>query len=346
MYNYHKVRNIQLEITTVCNAACPQCPRNHHGGPTIKNLPMISWTLDDVKKILPVEFVKNLENIYLCGTYGDPMANKHIVDICVWLKTLNPAVKISLHTNGSLGATKTYTALADLLDYMAFGIDGLEDTNHLYRRNTSWPTIMRNVKTFVAQGGNAIWDFIVFRHNEHQIEQAQSLSQELKFSRFNIKKTYRFFNRNHQLVPFILVDGFMLEPPSNPTYLNQQISFIDKVELESYKRTTNISCYYLSQDSIYIGADGFVFPCGWLHDRLYGVESEASVDHETIKKMMHEVGGTHMANCFMTPLEKIVDGAWFEKIADGWTTNRLDRCSMMCGTKLNLIKDQNELVNY
>ena len=344
MYNYDSVVDIQLEITTACNAACPQCPRNHLGGATLDNLPKITWSLSDAQKIMPEDFVKNLKSIYLCGTYGDPMANKNVVAICKWFKQVNPTVKISLHTNGGLGTVKSYKELAGLLDFMAFGIDGLEDTNHLYRRNTNWQIIMRNVRAFLANGGKAVWDFIVYQHNQHQVAQAQQLSKELGFSRFNIKKTYRFVNRDYELVPFIDVQGFKLAPPSDPLYLNKQISLLNKVELESYNRTTKISCYYLAQNSIYIGADGYVFPCGWLHERLYGVEY--SKDHKTIQQMMQEAGGPDQANCFSTPLRQIVNGSWFEKIAENWSTNRLDRCAMMCGEKLNMIKDQNELVNY
>ena len=72
------------------------------------------------------------------------------------------------------------------LGYVRFGIDGLEDTNHLYRRNVRWPTLMRNVRAFVEAGGNAEWDFIEFRQNQHQVEQARMLADELGFSMFNV----------------------------------------------------------------------------------------------------------------------------------------------------------------
>jgi MoaA/NifB/PqqE/SkfB family radical SAM enzyme len=346
MYNYYDIQHIQLEITTVCNAACPQCPRNHHGGPVISSLPIITWDLNDVKRILPVDFIRQLKTVYMCGTYGDPMANKNILDICYFLKKINPNVKISLHTNGSVGSSKIYKSLAKIVDYIAFGIDGLADTNHLYRRNTMWNKLITNVESFINDGGNAIWDFIVFRHNEHQVIEAELLSKQLGFKRFNVKKTYRFFNRNHQFIPLILVDGFKLEPPSNPLYQNQPTSILHWTNLEKYKKSTKISCHYLKEKSIYIGADGYVFPCGWLHDRLYGIESELNIDHSTIEKMMIESGGKSKANCFDTQLVEIVNGHWFKSISDGWESNRIERCSIMCGRNLNFIANQNELVTY
>ena len=44
---------------------------------------------------------------------------------------------------------------------------------------------------FRAAGGHAQWDFIVFRHNQHQVERAQQLSREWGFSKFQVKKTAR-----------------------------------------------------------------------------------------------------------------------------------------------------------
>ena len=58
-------------------------------------------------------------------------------------------------------------------DKVIFAIDGLEDTNHLYRVNTNFNKIMENAKAFINAGGIARWDFIAFAHNEHQIEEAK-----------------------------------------------------------------------------------------------------------------------------------------------------------------------------
>ena len=72
------------------------------------------------------------------------------------------------------------------LNFIVFGSDGLSDTNHIYGRNTQWKFIMDSARTFIDAGGQAIWDFIVFEHNQHQVEKARTLSATLGFSKFNI----------------------------------------------------------------------------------------------------------------------------------------------------------------
>ena len=346
-YSFDTIRNIEIEISTHCNAACPQCPRNNYGGKTIENLPLINWNLAQFKTVLDIDFVKQLELIYFCGTYGDPLMNADLPKMCEWLMQVNPALKIGIHTNGGVGRTQTYEQLAKLVDFIAFGIDGLSDTNHLYRKNTNWDSIIGNADTFIKSGGKAVWDFIVFRHNQHQVDQARELSLSLGFAEFNVKKTGRFFNKNHQLVNKIDVldhkgnKEYELLPPDNE-YLNTSYSAIKHTDLSEYVKNTKIECYWMKNYKLYIGADGNVFPCGFLHDRIYGIEAESNSDHVKILKMMDGAD----TNVFKKNLKDIVNGQWFDRIRKSWENDRLERCAIMCGSNINLLKDQNTQIKY
>lgn len=356
MYSLKDVVSIQLEISTYCNAACPQCPRNFFGGKTIPDLPLRAWTLDDVKNLFTLDFLHQLKQIYLCGTYGDPMTNSHVVRICEFFKNNNPDVVIGIHTNGAAGTDHVYAALAKTVDFIAFGIDGLEDTNSIYRRQVSWKKLMRNSKAFIDAGGCAIWDFIVFEHNQHQIDQARVTSADLGFKEFCVKKTSRFINRAHQIQDHLdVVDtkGFVqykIRVPTDPSWVNegyQHLKNITRQEFNTHLTGCEIKCNADQIKEIYIGADGFVFPCGWLHDRLYGPEITGHSDYFGIKELMAAAGGWTVANAFYTPLQTIVDGAWFRHISQSWSnTNRLERCAMMCGSGINVIGPQNSQINY
>jgi hypothetical protein len=73
-----------------------------------------------------------------------------------------------------------------------FSVDGLEDTNWIYRRGTHWDKIMSAIKNYKSTGAEARWEFLVFRHNEHQIEEARKLSKELGIETFFPKKAMGF----------------------------------------------------------------------------------------------------------------------------------------------------------
>ena len=357
MFKLEQVESLQLEVSNYCNAACPQCPRNYYGGKTIPTLPLRKWTLQEFKHTIDFTKLNNLKQVYFCGTYGDPMTNTHLVKMCEYIKEQNPTVKIGVHTNGAVGNTTMYAQLAKLIDFMAFGIDGLENTNHIYRRNVSWQKLKNNVQTFIAQGGKAIWDFIVFDHNQNQISQARALSKQMGFAEFSIKRTGRFLNRKHEVDNNLTVYNrngdidYQIYPPSNHDYLNDSYENIDIIvkeygSLQEYSRKTCVSCNSQRIKEIYIGADGFVFPCGWLHDRLYGPDVEGTDDNIKMKKMIHTAGGLAFTNVFHATLEEIVNGSWFEIIEASWSTERLERCGIMCGTNINLIGVQNQEVTY
>jgi MoaA/NifB/PqqE/SkfB family radical SAM enzyme len=348
-FSYQDIRVLQAEISSDCNAACPQCPRNIYGGKTIPNLPIKRWTFEDLPKMFRNNFVAQLDLIYFCGTYGDPMMNPQVYQIADWFKQRNSSIKIGIHTNGGVGKLQTYKNLAGLVDFMSFGIDGLDDTNHLYRRRVKWNQVMDRAETFISAGGKAIWDFIVFEHNQHQVEKARTVAGTLGFSEFNVKKTSRFLNRKHEVMDFQPVldkngnEEYRIYPPSDTRYLNKQLQMPLGQELLS----TEISCNAHRINEIYVAADGMVFPCGWLHDRLYGPEVESTSDHMMMKKMLSKIGGSLNANCNYVDLEEIVDGQWFKMISNSWGgRHRLQRCAVMCGACINPIGEQNEDINY
>ncbi len=170
------------------------CARNYRGK-VRNNLKITELTLDDCKKIFPVSFIKQLELISLCGVYGEPITATELIEIIEYFFFCNPALHINIYTNGSMNSKEWWQKLAKSLKngYVIFGIDGIGNVHSIHRKNTSFDRIIENAKTFINAGGNARWDFIVFKHNEHQVEKARELSKELGFEIFQVKKTSRFF---------------------------------------------------------------------------------------------------------------------------------------------------------
>jgi MoaA/NifB/PqqE/SkfB family radical SAM enzyme len=131
-----------------------------------------------------------------CGNYGDPGTCKDLVEIVGYIKELNPHGTIRIHTNGGMRTPAFWSKLADVMnnktDRVIWSIDGLEDTNHMYRRNVQWDKLMANLKAYLDAGGSAVWEFLVFGHNQHQVEEARAISKELGFTDFFYKKAFGF----------------------------------------------------------------------------------------------------------------------------------------------------------
>ena len=75
-----------------------------------------------------------------------------------------------------------------------FAIDGLEDTHSKYRQGTDWKKIIGNAKEFIDRGGRAVWQFIPFQHNEHQMRDCMKMSTRMGFESFEFVKNARYPN--------------------------------------------------------------------------------------------------------------------------------------------------------
>ena len=237
MYHYEEIKTVHLEMTEACNASCPMCARNLNGGEVSPLLHGAELTISDIEQIFPPEFIKQLDRLYMCGNYGDPAVAKDTLEAFAYFREHNAKINLSMHTNGSMKKPEWWAELAGVIGrkgYVIFGLDGLEDTNHLYRQGTVWSKIMENAQAFIAAGGRARWDYIVFAHNEHQVEEAQALATKMGFEKFNVKKSNRFFSNTRGQVKTEHQAGnrkgaatTLLAMPSDPKYHNMAIKDLE-----------------------------------------------------------------------------------------------------------------------
>jgi MoaA/NifB/PqqE/SkfB family radical SAM enzyme len=239
MYKAEEITTVHLEVTERCNASCPQCARNINGGEVNPQLHNAELSLDDVKQILKPAFIKQLKRLYMCGNYGDPISATDTLEIFEYIRSHNAKMQLSFHTNASAKTPEWWSKLPAAMGkshYVVFSVDGLEDTNHLYRQGTVWKSIMRNAEAFIAAGGRARWDYIVFGHNEHQVELARALAESMGFEKFNVKKSNRFFSNTrgavkaeHQAGNRKGSETALLSMPKNPEYQNAALKQLESL---------------------------------------------------------------------------------------------------------------------
>jgi sulfatase maturation enzyme AslB (radical SAM superfamily) len=199
MIDYTAIRDVHLEVSSLCNASCSWCPRTFWGYPHNGGYPEVNFTLEHAKKVFTENFLTQLISIRINGNFGDIVMNPEGADIVDYFFSINPKLDITISTNGGARDTTFWTQLAKTSATVLFCLDGLEDTHHLYRQNTVWATVIRNAQTFISAGGYAVWKMISFNHNHHQIDNCRALSHRLRFAKFEDQALNERIVRNEHL---------------------------------------------------------------------------------------------------------------------------------------------------
>jgi MoaA/NifB/PqqE/SkfB family radical SAM enzyme len=173
---------IDFNITNYCNAKCPTCKRFN---PTkyleiTEGLEITHMDFDEYKTAIEhnKEYFKN-KTCYFCGEFGDPLMHPRIKDFAELANDVFQEVVI--YTNGGLNRDSFFNYVIGTKNNITikFGIDGLTPViNNVYRINVDTKLAYKNMM-LVAKHNKAWWDYTVFEHNQHEIEDV------IKFARDN-----------------------------------------------------------------------------------------------------------------------------------------------------------------
>lgn len=245
-----QIKAIEIELTNRCNAGCPMCTRTNNQQ-VLANPSTITYA--GFKKILPPETIAHLNQLKFCGNLGDPALCKDVLKIHQYVVDINPQIRLIFSSNGGIRSEEFWGTLSKYYinnpeSVAYFCVDGLEDTNHIYRVGVSWSKVMKNMKAFVAGGGNAEWVYIVFFHNEHQIDKARRLAGEIGIL-FTTKMSARFDGVNPK-------NG--IYPATDPQY-----------RVDDLQQRGELRCVSQLRSELYIDSFGRLFPCCWTATKGY-----------------------------------------------------------------------------
>ena len=249
-----KIKNLEVELSTYCNAACPGCSRHYWG--TSKKLPELVEEHLDIDTVTKV--IKQLPNpqdleIHLCGNLGDPLMNPRILEgITDWIEIFGVS-KVFIDTNGGLRSEEFWRELAKVprVD-CTFSIDGLKDTNHIYRVGVDWNKLERNFMAFIEAGGKATWKWLIFDHNKHQTKEASKWAETYGFARFDARMSMRPPPEQ------------IKESTINYTIKKAQTLKAEKIDTIEDKE---INCKALELNRIYLNGEGRLWPCCYTSQR-------------------------------------------------------------------------------
>lgn len=336
MYKVADIQHVHLEISTLCNASCPWCPRNFWGYPYNAGYPETNLTLAQAEQIFQPDFLLQITQIDINGNYGDIVMNPEGPAIVEYFVNTNSNLKIDINTNGSARSAEFWRSLVHPQVQIFFALDGLDDTHHLYRQNTIWSQVIKNAQTYIQAGGHAVWKMIEFDHNQHQIEQCRQISQDLGFASFLLIQGERtnapVFNKEGKCTHIL---GSYSGTTDFPVLFHKKIT--DEILLEDIlpnRIPKKIDCRVKKTKSLYVAANGDVSPCCWLgfYPQTYGHGQYHQAANAQVKPLiMHN-------NALEYPLNECID--WFNHVEKSWEIpafeqGRLVICNDVCGQKNN-----------
>ena len=208
-----------IDLSTYCNAGCPQCHRTDPNGlGKVGWLPLIRWDLKQFKNAYPPKVMNMIERFEICGTWGDPIMTKDIFEICKYIIDYSDCW-IQLNTNGGFRDDDFWWELGligrDRMQVI-FDVEGINQEMHShYRRKVDFEKLKLNIQSFTAAGGNAFAHIIVFKHNEDYIEDILEMCyNELGMTDHLVQPSNRF--NKDPIEEYIDEDGkqFQLEETS------------------------------------------------------------------------------------------------------------------------------------
>ena len=276
------MKKVELEITSDCNAACPGCARTLNR----ESLQINSFTLQDLQRIFPVADYSGVE-FKFCGVLGDPAMNVECVDMVEYLTGLGGYCELS--TNGGVQTAEWWERMGKIsfkhpgLVHIHFCIDGHKETNHIYRVNTKWNVVERNIAAYAQEAPDhtATWIYIVFDHNEHELELAKTHATVLGFdfaTRTGMRNSYHDWvaqlgKKNNKQTKVITTTG--AKEHSKKEVVKDLDKFIAeyKAKRVSDNKTKevldSIVCKYIHEDEIFIASNQTMWPCCFLWDSAF-----------------------------------------------------------------------------
>jgi MoaA/NifB/PqqE/SkfB family radical SAM enzyme len=273
-----------IEASSVCSLRCPRCPRAE----VPESLLNASLTLNFFQSQIGSQIVSKIKKITFCGNDGDPIYCKELLEICGWLKTVNPDLQITIITNGSYRNPDWWKNLAEILnanDEIHWSLDGWNQlSNQQYRINCNWASILSGITTFATYNHSTyrVWASIAFSFNEHHLHKQIELANAWNFDLYQLTKSTKFGSK----YPSTYGENDLLEPgtinliSSSNRFERETIQLTDKIRPgtalkqlflrraeDLAKHTAHSGICMIGNKGVFLNSRGEFYPCCWTANR-------------------------------------------------------------------------------
>ena len=269
-----------IEPSSICTLKCPRCPRAEVPDSLLNR----QLTLDFFKNQIGADTIKQIKKITFCGNDGDPIYCKDFLDICSWIKQVNPAIHLVLITNGSHKTALWWQQLAtifDANDEIHWSLDGWDQaSNEQYRVNSNWDSIVNGINTFNQHNTSTyrVWDSIAFKFNEKHLLRQKISALAHGFDSYQLTKSTKFaskypaYGSNDPLEPEdarLIAPGHRFERIIEALTTKQRPG--NKLKTVFLKRAQNLGNYsgicLIGNKGVFLNSQGEFYPCCWTANR-------------------------------------------------------------------------------
>lgn len=361
-YHWH------LEPSSRCTLKCPRCPREEMA----RDIPWLQKdiTLELFQKIFtPNLLTTQVKRLTMCGDVGDPIYCRDYLEICRYVKEINPNIHIYTITNGSYKKQEWWEEFGCIMnekDTVAFSIDGWDnESNNLYRVNSDWNSIITGVSTLTKmRRAHVTWATIVFSFNQDRLKDIEILAQKLGCDNLQITKSIKFGSRFNSYNNNGLSDS--LEPRSefvsqSGRYERYSIQLSDRIldnsdymntneimwrkTIEDYKNDYVIPLCLIGNRGLYLNAAGQIYPCSWVAAPHHGRQSPNTGKILKLEDSLFRKY-EHLFDAHTRTLEEIINDDIWIKLFKSW--NNREGSFIECEEKCinHQVKQENYSVGY
>jgi len=185
---------IRLEASSICQLKCPSCPTAK--GTTSKSSGGRGFLkFDDFKKIIDENsWIKKIE----LSNWGEIFLNPDLLKIMKYAYETGISLTARNGVNFNTVNKEVLEALVQYeFKYLSISIDGASpETYSMYRKRGDFNQVIENVfqlneykKKYNSEYPRLRWQFVLFEHNKHELETANSIANKLKME-FSIKLSW------------------------------------------------------------------------------------------------------------------------------------------------------------
>ncbi|HEY1113628.1 MAG TPA: radical SAM/SPASM domain-containing protein [Chitinophagaceae bacterium] len=261
--------SISFEPTTSCNLRCPECPSGLRAFSRPTGMLKHDFFSETIDQLAP-------DLTYLVFYFqGEPYLNPQFLDMVQYAasKKIYTATSTNAHYLKDEVARRT---VESGLDRLIISIDGTtQETYQQYRVGGQLDKVLEGARNVVkwkkelrSRTPFIIFQFLVVRHNEHQIEEVQRLAREIGVDQVRLKtaQVYDFENDPNKLIP------------TNNKYSRYKRGKNGRME---FKGNNQNHCWRLWHDPV-ITWDGAVVPCCFDKDAQHKL---GNLQHQSFKEL-------------------------------------------------------------